>query len=211
MPLYKTITPRNETSIYIWKIEESLDELKNVFLTKNSLVRLTKIRSELQQRGFLSVRHLLYKAGYSDNDLFYDNLGKPHLKDGNFISITHSFTFSAIIISETTLVGIDIEKQRDKILRIAHKFTTPKDYIHLNDKDLVRKLTIVWGAKESLYKIFGKEGLSFLRHIYVVDFIFDQAQTTATITYEDIKYSYTVYFLEFKGFTCVYALDELSI
>ncbi len=210
MPLYKTINPTKNTAIYIWQITESFDELNTHFLTENSTNRINGMRSELHQRGFLSIRHLLKVAGYSDDDLYYDNLGKPHLKDGNYISITHSFIFSAIIISNTTHVGIDIEKQRDKILRIAHKFTTTEDYNHLtNDEDLVRKLTIVWGAKESLYKIYEQEGLSFLQHIYVEDFTFDDSQTTATVTFKENKNSYLVHFLEFEGFTCVYAFDEL--
>jgi len=210
MPLYKTINPTKNTAIYIWQITESFDDLNTQFLTENSANRLQGMRSELHQRGFLSIRHLLKEAGYSDADLYYDDLGKPHLKNGKYISITHSFIFTGIIVSDTTQVGIDIEKQRDKILRIAHKFTTVEDYNHLtNDHDLVRKLTIVWGAKESLYKIYEQEGLSFLQHIYVVDFNFHDSQTTATITFERKVSSYTVHFLEFEGFTCVYALDEL--
>jgi len=210
MPLFKTIKTTKNTTIYIWKITESFNDLNTPFLTENSLRRLNGMRSELHQRGFLSVRHLLQEAGYTDADLYYDDLGKPHLKDGNYISVTHSFIFSGIIISNTTKVGIDIEKQRPKILRIAHKFTTPEDYYHLtNEQDLVRKLTIVWGAKESLYKIYEQEGLSFLQHIDVKDFSFDDTQTMATITFKGIRNSYIVYFLEFEHFTCVYALDEL--
>ena len=208
MPLYKTINPTKDTAIYIWQITESFDDLNTHFLTENSLNRLNGMQSELHQRGFLSIRHLLKEAGYSDNDLYYKDNGKPYLKDGRHISITHSFIFSSIIISDATHVGIDIEKQRDKILRIAHKFTTVEDYNHLtNQEELVRKLTIVWGAKESLYKIYEQEGLSFLKHIYVEDFCFEDAQTTATITYKKHVSSYTVYFLEFECFTMVYAFS----
>ena len=211
MPLYKTITPNSQTTVKIWKITESYSELlQPLDLKSNSLERVLGMKSELHQRGFLSVRHLLRDFGYTDQDLYYDENGKPHLKDGKHISVTHSFTFSGIIISNTKQVGIDIEKQRAKILRIAHKFTTTEDYDHLtNEQDLVRKLTIVWGAKESLYKIYEQEGLSFLQHIYVEDFSFNETQTTATITFEGNNNSYLVYFVEFEGFTCVYALDEL--
>jgi hypothetical protein len=45
------------------------------------------MKSELHQR-FLSVRKLLQEASYNDFDLSYDELGKPHLKDGKHISIT---------------------------------------------------------------------------------------------------------------------------
>lgn len=209
MPLFKTIIPKKNTTIYIWHITESFEELNTLSLTQSSLERIYGMRSELHQKGFLSVRHLLKQAGYTDNDLYYDNYGKPYLKDGKHISITHSFIFSAIIISDTP-VGIDIEKQRAKILRIAHKFTTIKDYNHLtNESDLIRKLTIVWGAKESLYKIYKQEGLSFLQDIYVYDFQLNDSETTATITFKKNTNFYIVYFLEFEGFTCVYALDEL--
>ena len=89
------------------------------------------------------------------------------------ISITHSHQFTGIIVSAVSEVGIDIEMQRGLITRIAHKFTPIEAYGHISDKnDLVRKYTIVWGCKESLYKIYATVGLSFLNHIYINDFEF---------------------------------------
>ncbi|GGG14979.1 4'-phosphopantetheinyl transferase [Dokdonia pacifica] len=206
MPLYKTITINPQTTAYIWKIEEDIDTLsRNIKLTDHCQQRVDGMKSELHQRGFMSVRHLLAEAGYTDFDLYYDTQGKPHLKDGKHISITHSFIFSGIIVSDQE-VGIDIEMQRDKIMRIAHKFTPLEEYRTLaNTEAIVRKLTIVWGAKESLYKLYAQEGLSFLKHIDVQDFYFDDAQTTASVTYNAEKSSYHIFFLEFEGFTCVYA------
>ena len=208
MPLFKTITPNATTQVYIWKVEESLDVLaENVNLTPHCKVRFESMKSELHRRGFLSIRHLLHTAGYTDQDLYYTENGKPHLKDGKYISITHSYNFTAIIVSDTTEVGIDIEMQRDKILRIASRFTPLKEYRTLaNDDAVVRKLTIVWGAKESLYKIYGVKGLSFLQHINVTDFDFDDQKTDAVINYHGSESTYDIDFLEFEGFTCVYAL-----
>ena len=164
------------------------------------------MKSDLHRRGFMSVRHLLAEEGYVDADLYYDDYGKPHLKDGKQISITHSFIFSAIIISDSE-VGIDIEKQRHKILKIAHKFTPIEEYRTLANEDaIMRKLTMVWGAKESLYKSFATPGVSFLQHIYVEDFRLDDLQTTAEVGYNDKEERYQVWFLEFEDFTCAYAL-----
>ena len=209
MPLYKTIHVNKSIKVLIWKIEESIEDLsEGIILTKRSENRVLDMKSELHQRGFMSIRHLLAEIGYTDNDLFYDDIGKPHLTDGKFISITHSFNFSAIILSDTNPVGIDIEKQRDKIVKIAHKFTPFKEYKTLANHDaLVRKLTIVWGAKESLYKIYEQKGLSFLRHINVTDFEFEDQQTTASIHFIEDHSTYNISFLEFEGFTCVYALN----
>ena len=209
MSLYKTIIVNKTTKVLIWKIEESYDDLsRGITLSRNSRNRVENMKSDLHKRGFMSVRHLLAEFNYVDSDLFYDELGKPHLKDRNYISITHSFNFSAIIISKNIHVGVDIEKQRDKIVKIAHKFTPFEEYKTLANHDaLVRKLTIVWGAKESLYKIYEQEGLSFLQHIDIQDFYFDKARTSGTITFKGNVSNYTIHFLEFEGFTCVYALQ----
>jgi phosphopantetheinyl transferase len=207
MPLYKRIDVNDFTTVLIWKIDESFDEIsEGIQLTESCQKRVDSMRSEIHRRGFYSVRHLLKEIGYSDEDLVYDEFGKPHLKDENFISITHSFTFSGVIFSKRNPVGIDIEMQRDKIVKIAHKFTPIQEYKTIaNHNALVSKLTIVWGAKESLYKIYGKKQLLFLHHIYVEDFGFDDGRTTGEIRYQGAFSQHEIYFLEFEGFTCVYA------
>ena len=207
MALYKTLTVNKATKVLIWKIEESTSKLQEgMVLSENSTTRLNSMKSQLHQRGFLSIRHLLKEVGYSDADLIYDEFGKPHLKNGKFISITHSFTFTAIIVSDKFHVGIDIEKQREKILKIAHKFTPFEEYKTIANVDaLISKLTIVWGAKESLYKIYGKKKLLFLHHIYIEDFKFADEKTTGEIRYYGENTAYNISFLEFEGFTCVFA------
>jgi len=207
MPLYKTIRVNDFTKVLIWKIEESLENLtKGIELTEQSKKRVDAMKSILHQQGFMSIRQLLKQAGYVDADVFYDEFGKPHLKDKNYLSISHSFTFTAIIISKKKPVGIDVEKQRDKIVKIAHKFTPIEEYNTIaNHEALVSKLTIVWGAKESLYKIYGKKKLQFLHHIYIEDFSFIDTKTTGVIKYKGYVSSYDICFLEFEGFTCVYA------
>ncbi len=207
MPLYKTITVNKDTSIGIWKVEETEETLsEGIVLTQHCQARYDGMKSEMHRRAFLSVRHLLALYDYVDSDVTYNDAGKPYLKDGNYISITHSHNFTAVIIGKNKEVGIDIEKQRDKILRIAHKFTPLEEYRTLaNTAAIVRKLTIVWGAKESLYKIYGQKGLSFLQHINVTDFSFLDEVTTAEIMYQGATSNYTIHFLEFEGFTCVYA------
>jgi len=207
MPLYKTITVNPSTKVLIWKIEESFESLSDgIELNKRSEIRVNGMKSELHRRGFISIRHLLAAEGYSDIDLWYDDNGKPHLKDGKHISISHSFNFSAIIISDSE-VGIDVEKKREKILKIAHKFTTFEDYQKLAHKEvIIRKLTIVWCAKESLYKSFARKGLTFLNHIYVEDFSLYYNETTAKVDFQDKVETYHVWFHEFEGFTCAYAL-----
>ena len=87
MPLFKTITPRKGTKVFIWKVEESLEWLsEGISLTNHCAKRVDGMKSEIHRRGFMSIRHLMAEAGYVDQDLWYDDLGKPHLKDGLYIS-----------------------------------------------------------------------------------------------------------------------------
>ncbi|TRO67182.1 4'-phosphopantetheinyl transferase family protein [Christiangramia sabulilitoris] len=211
MPLFKTITVDERTKVFIWKVEESLEWLsEGIDLTEHCRRRVDGMKSEIHRRGFMSIRHLLAEAGYTDHDLYYDEQGKPHLKDDSYISITHSFNFTAIIVSNKD-VGIDIEKQREKILKIANKFTPLSEYHTLaNEEALIRKLTIVWGAKESVYKLIAQPGVGFLQHINVLDFDFEDSKTKTHVRYNGLDNWYDVKFLEFENFTCVYAMPSNS-
>jgi phosphopantetheinyl transferase len=208
MPLYKTITPNSQTIVKIWKITESFDELmETVKLKPKSLQRVLKMKSGLHQCGFLSVRRLIAEFGYTDVDLHYNENGKPYLEDGKHISITHSFNFSAVIISDNK-VGVDIEKQRPIITNIASKFVDYEfEYLKQSEEEYIRKLTVIWCAKESLYKLFATPGLSFKQHILVIPFTCDEKSTVCWIDYKDIKYRYSIHFTEFDGFTCAYAIQ----
>ncbi len=208
MPLYKTIKPNIETDVYVWKIDESYDELiQNIELNKKSKVRLSGMKSKLHQRGFLSVRQLLKEAGYTDFDLFYNEYGKPLLKDGKHISITHSYQFSAIIISNVD-VGIDVEKNRDKIIRIHDRFVNT-EVDTLSNEDLVKQLTIIWGAKESMYKTYPYGGLSFHNHIAIDPFLFADKKSTGRVNFDNWKKEYEINFMFFEeGFSLVYAIPR---
>jgi len=210
MPLFKTIQVSSSILTHIWRIEETETALSDgIVLTEHCQNRMDRMKSEMHRRGFLSIRHLMAEAGYVDHDLYYDAFGKPHLKDGKKISITHSNQYTGIIVSDTHEVGIDIEKQRDKILRIAHKFTPIEEYRTIaNTAAMVRKLTVVWGCKESLYKIYAEPGLSFLHHINISDFSLSDEKTTGEIIYKGKTTRYDIDFLEFDGFTCVYAVNS---
>ncbi|MBA4318117.1 MAG: 4-phosphopantetheinyl transferase [Flavobacterium sp.] len=216
MPLYKTINFSPTTQILVWKITESYEELfGEVQLNEKSLLRLNNMKSELHQRGFLSVRKLLQKAGYNDFDLHYDESGKPHLNPNSRhtepveVSITHSFHFSAIIISDKK-AGIDIEMQRDKIIRIADKFVDYEFHFLKPEKiqEYIRKLTVIWGVKESIFKIRNEKGISFKDHIQVNPFEIDENKTTAILEMENIKKQFSIYFEEIENFTLVYAFEK---
>ncbi len=205
MPLFKIIKPNSTTHIFIWKIEESLQQLeKNVFLTTKSKDRVVSMKSEIHQKEFLSVRYLLKEAGYSDEDVSYLENGKPYLKDGNHISMTHSFHFSAIIISDVE-VGIDIEKCREKIEKVSGKFVgTEVDFLD-KQKDYIDQLTAIWGAKESLYKLNSSKHLSFKNDISILPFKMEDKRAMAEIKKEKYHQFFQIYFEKIEDFVLVYS------
>ncbi|HEX9979970.1 MAG TPA: 4'-phosphopantetheinyl transferase superfamily protein [Flavobacterium sp.] len=210
MPLYKTIQFSSTTTIHIWKIEEDFNDLFDcVALTDKNTVRVFSMKSEQHQRGFMSVRMLLQHAGYKDSDLIYDDSGKPHLNNGKHISISHSHEFSAIILSDVN-IGIDLELRREKVALLADKFCDIElAYLDEDDtNDYISRLTVIWGVKESIFKIRNEIGISFKDHIVVHPFNMPAAKATATLDFNGSKTDFEIYFEEFETYTLVYAFEK---
>jgi 4'-phosphopantetheinyl transferase len=209
MPLLKTININPTTEILLWKITESLAELSaEVTLNPKNHQRFNGMKSELHQRAFLSVRKLLHLKGYTDFDLDYDQYGKPHLKDGKHISISHSHEFATVIFSDE-ITGIDIELQRDKIIRIADKFVEPElEFLNKENQEYIRKLTVIWGVKESIFKIRNEAGISFKDHIYVHPFEIKDQSGIANLIFQNKSIQFKYHFIEIDNFTLVYAFQQ---
>jgi 4'-phosphopantetheinyl transferase len=210
MPLYKSFTVNNDTRLLVWKNTESLEELyAAVKLKEVCVLKMSKMKSESHRKGFLGVRMLMQEIGYTDFDLFYDADGKPHLKDGMNISITHSYSFSAIIVSPRN-IGIDMELRREKVITIAEKFLEP-EFAYLDPTHLpayVQQLIVLWGVKEAVYKMISRSGLSFKQNIEVLPFAIDNAKGVANVTFEEIAAQYPFFFEEIEDFTLVYCLGN---
>ena len=210
MPFFQKIVVDAFTNVYVWKISESFDELfRAVSLKDISLARLETMKSESHKKGFLAVRMLLQHAGYTDYDLYYDAFGKPNLKDGTHISISHSFEFSTIILSNKNC-GIDLELRRDLIKKIARKFAEEPFVYHCdeNSSDYVSKLTVIWGVKEAVFKVRNEVGISFKDHIFVSPFEMEAQNTTALLDFNELKIPFEVYFTEIENYTLVWLWEK---
>jgi len=208
MPLYKTVKINDSTTLFLWKIEESFEDLfDEVALTDINYIRLNTMKSESHQKGFLSVRMLLKHCGYSDFDLFYDENGKPHLKDGKHISISHSFDFSAIAISDQ-IIGIDIEQCKEKVLRIAPRFMDISHLENISHQEQIQKATVIWGIKESIFKIKNEKGISFPDHIFEDEFRLNDKKCTAQLQYNNFIEDFTIDFDLVEDYAYVCAFEK---
>ena len=172
MPICKSIVINDSTTVKVWHIQETESELMNsIFISERSHERLSMMKSEIHRKGFLAVRKLLNCFEYSDENLIYNNFGKPLLNDGKFISISHSFDYAAVVISDGS-VGVDIEKLRPKISKLSSKFINSEAiFLNINFSTEIDRLTAIWTNKEALYKFYGKPGLSLNNNCIVLPFI----------------------------------------
>ena len=214
MPLHKVVYLSNNTKLYLWKITEDFDTLfSQVKLKDSSLARLETMKSESHQKGFLAVRMLLQHNDYSDFDLFYDEFGKPHLKPQGCsikdveISISHSNDFSAIAISDSK-VGLDLEQLKEKTLRIAKRFMDVLHLENLSEDEKIKKATVVWGIKESIFKIKNEKGISFPNHIFEDDFSFEDKKATATLKFNNKEETFQIQFDSVEDYIFVCAFEK---
>lgn len=208
MPLFKTIHINEDTTVYLWEITEEYNELfRAVSLKDTSLSRLEKMKSESHQKGFLSVRMLLQHCDYNDFDLVYDELGKPHLKDGTHISISHSFDFSAIALSKQN-IGIDIEQVKEKVLRIAPRFMEMWHLENLSIEDQMKKATVIWGTKEAIFKIKNEAGISFPDHIFEKPFSLSEKICKAELHFNSCVENFDIFFEEANNYMLVCAFKN---
>jgi 4'-phosphopantetheinyl transferase EntD len=150
---------------------------------------------------------LLQHIGYTDFDLYYDTFGKPHLTDGKHISISHSHTFSAIAISNQS-IGLDIEQVKEKILKIASRFMDVSHLENLSETEKRIKATVIWGIKESIFKIKNIEGISFRNHIFEEDFSLEDKKATATLKYENKEENFDILFDSAEDYIFVCAFEK---
>lgn len=206
MPLLKIIALNDFTQLLVWKITETFDELfQSVALKDVSLARVENMKAESHQKGFLSVRRLLMEAGYTDFDLYYDEFGKPHLKDGKHISISHSHNFSVIVLSDIN-IGADLEILKDKTLKLAPRFMDVSHLKNLSEEDELIKATVVWGIKESVFKIKNEIGISFKDHIFEDDFTLADKKCGVELRINDKSERFDIVFdfIENYVFVCAF-------
>jgi phosphopantetheinyl transferase len=163
----------NEFSVLgVWKIEEDLDALlKSVVLDKDDKKKYRAFASNSRKLEFLSVRALLAELVGKDARIVYNKNNKPFLRDGSgFISISHSHRLTAILLSTNEKVGIDLEYMSSNIGAIAYRFINEKEVIITDQEKQKYHLYLHWCAKESLYKICDKEGISIRNNITIEPF-----------------------------------------
>jgi 4'-phosphopantetheinyl transferase len=198
----------NEFSILgVWKIEEELDTLLDlVILDTEEKKKYKSFSSNSRKLEFLSVRALLSELIGKDARIVYNKNNKPFLKDGSrFISISHSHKLTAILLSTNEKVGIDLEYMSSNIAAIAFKFLNRREKVTKEQDERKYHLYIHWCAKEALYKICDKEGISIRKNITIEPFkVADSGEIKGQVHTDKINESFDLYYSKYDNYAIVW-------
>ena len=213
MPLvqHRHLLPEGELGL--WQIAE--DErffLEQMTLPEKEAEELTKIKGH-RRLEWLASRWLLHiLSGREERgNCLKDEFGKPYLEHSLFdISISHSRKYTAVIAAPR-LVGVDIQKLVPKIERIAHKYMRPEELDSLETASRLEHLHVYWGAKEALYKAYGRRRLDFREHIILEPFAYEleKGRCRGTVKKEDFQRNFRIFYEKIDNYVLVYALEEV--
>lgn len=198
MPIFFQHPISESTRLGVWKIEETEEFFKrNVPLHRD----VTHPHKRLQH---LAGRFLLQ---FLFPDFPYElikiaDTKKPFLPDEQYhFSISHCGDYAAAIVSKDKRVGIDIEIPTEKILKIQHKFLSENEMKIFNNGTSItpdfRLLTLLWSAKEAVFKWYGDKAVEFKQDINLlglkkdeekIDCYFTKTENNLTIHYRDFDH-----------------------
>lgn len=164
MPLF-SIIKQDDAWGAVWKIDESVEELAALHPCGDELLSGARKRytSSTRQLEFMAVRVLLFALLDRYEPLTYLPSGRPILVSGNqYISISHTRGYAAVLLSTQCEVGIDIEQYGERIQRLKSRIIGP-----LEQADTTYELLLHWSAKETAFKIIDCNGIDFCEHLQV--------------------------------------------
>lgn len=121
----------------------------------------------------LLIKHVLEKAGGSEDEIFYGSKGKPYLKGKKvFFNVSHSGEYAICAVADTE-VGCDIEKIEKADMKLAKKCFSEHEYESLCGCETEKERNILffryWTMRESYVKALGT-GITTPFRSFFIDF-----------------------------------------
>ena len=154
MAFLETIqTPSGEVGL--WRIEENEEALfQQIYGREPRELKVLHPSTSIQR---VASRVLLSEMVGRPIDLQKDSNGKPSIPNSNKqVSISHTVGYAAVMLGKKT--AIDVQEFRPKIINMADRFLDEREKEMAPD---IEHVTLLWAAKETIYKYNGKPGLDF--------------------------------------------------
>ncbi|MFD2721536.1 4'-phosphopantetheinyl transferase superfamily protein [Hymenobacter monticola] len=183
MPLHSCQRLSPTAVLGLWQLTETPDELWPLLpqpATYRALMPATA--DAARQAQWLAGRVLIHALlpeimAEPPADLVVQNdaTGRPWLAGtghGLTVSLSHSGTWVAAVLSHGGRVGVDIEIIRDKAQRLAGKFLAADEWAaaQATAADGAAHYTLLWSAKETLYKLAAQRGIIFKNQLLLGSF-----------------------------------------
>lgn len=205
MPFLKEFIINDKTKIKLWKVMLGELNTKELNSDEKNLLKLKK--NNILREQFLATRKILALEN-SDYKITYNNNGKPSLNSKYNISISHSHEIAALVISDNSKIGLDVQLNENKILNIQDKFLNPSEKLNIGENPSLIILTMIWSSKESIYKAIGLKGTSLSNDI-IIDKVVEKDKTgIGYYINETEKVKFDLKFFYIDEYTICYAYQN---
>ena len=196
MPFLKEVIVKQNIRILIWKIDESLSEIKALTsLTDVQKSELNVRKTTSYKKQYLASRKLIKMAELNElNSIFYESLP---FKKKVYFSISHTIHYAVVGIGFQR-IGVDIEFYRPKVLNIKSKFINIKEKYFMKSND-VKVITRLWTCKEAIYKCLFKNKLSLKEEIILQKFDMQSKYGHGQVHLNDKIISINLHFINFEN------------
>lgn len=189
----------------VWKVEETFDRLAEMLDDNSVFVEIENVRSSRRRLEIIASRFLLkFLCGSGYEAVLHDKNGKPYFASGRrMVSISHTGNYVAVALAPYN-IGIDIEVITGRAFRLKEHFLSESEIKAVDSNDFERDAVLRWSAKESVYKVLGREVYDFKKKLRTEQFsIADDNCFNAYVnkgeSYTDSEYK-KVYFKVYTDF-----------
>ena len=195
--------------IGVWKITEEFNFFFNSLHWDPSELQLIDSLKGSRKIEWVASRYVLHilSGRKTRGACLKDEFGKPYLEDSDWhISLSHSHEWIAVI-AHPKPCGIDIQFKVEKITAIAHKFLHPDETELIPEDEKIEFQHVYWGAKECLYKAYGRKALNFADHIRIERFENGtEGKTQGSIIKDELREEHRIHFKWLGSFLLVYSI-----
>jgi len=158
-------------TLALWTPIVTDEELLTQWDSLVSNERMPDFKAAHRRREWLATRLLLSQLEIGVVD-FLPN-GKPVITSGA-LSISHCKGSVAVVTADVN-IGLDVQEPTEQIFNIRSRFCSSTEWSWLESHaESLRALTIVWSAKEAIFKYWG-ELVDFAGDIEILPFHCDDA------------------------------------
>lgn len=159
----------------LWKIEEPESFFRAALrLLPEEETHLSAYRDEGKRLEWLASRLIIRTLLNPTDALLSVTMedGRPEIRGwAGKVSISHTFGWAAAILNRDALPGIDVEwKNREIQEALRNRFLHPEEKKILEQtaaSNADEQVVLTWSAKETLFKLTGRNGVSFRQDLFV--------------------------------------------